>query len=151
MSEIDWKTELKKVEREFDGLPPLLTPEDLGLPRKGTRRAKPGRREVQTTAGAAIRLALVVSLAAAINFWPYPHACGFGLGVFLASQLAVVGGGLWTAIYTWRGRMAKAHVLAMLVILWGLVLLAAQVLPRVEYARTPPGAEPTWRCWGTTP
>lgn len=147
MSEIDWKTELRKVEREFDGLPPLLTPEDLGLPRKGARRAKPGRRDVQTTAGAAIRLALVVTLAAAINFWPYGHSCGFGLFAFLGVEIAVIGGGLWTATYTWRGRLAKAHVLAMFIVVWGLALIAAQVLPRVGYATT----SAAWMCSGVTP
>ena len=136
MSEIDWNTELRKIEREFDGLPPLLTPEDLGMARKGQRRAQARPRQLQTAAGAAVRLGLVVALAVAINFWPYGRACGLGLTVFLGAEAALLLGALWTTVYTWRGRLPKAHVLAMVVVLWALVLIAAQVLPRVGYART---------------
>ena len=142
MSDIDWNTELKKVEREFDGLPPLLQPEDLGLPRKGQRRAKTASRVVHTTAGAALRLSLVIALAAALNFWPYAHDCGLGLFMFLAVELVVLAGGLWASVYTWRGRMPRAHAAAALLILWGLALLSAEVLPRVGYAR----AQAVWMC-----
>ena len=145
MSDIDWKTELKKIEREFDGLPPLRGPEDLGLPRKGQRSAKAAKRVGEkTTAGAALRLSLVIALAAALNFWPYAHDCGLGLFTFLGVELVVLAGGLWTLVYTWRGRMPKAHAAAGLLILWGLALLSAEVLPRVGYARV----QATWMCPG---
>jgi hypothetical protein len=148
MSEIDWNTELKKIEREFDGLPPLLGPEDLGLPRKGQRSARTARRTSEkTTAGAALRLSLVIALAAAINFWPYAQDCGFGLFTLLGVELVVLAGGVWASVYTWRGRMPRAHLAAALLILWGLVLLSAEVLPRVGYAR----AQATWMCPEVSP
>jgi hypothetical protein len=150
MSEIDWNTELKKIEREFDGLPPLLGPEDLGLPRKGSkgaRRAKASRHGTETSAGAALRLSLVIALAAAINFWPYAQDCGLGLFTLLGVELVVLAGGLWAAAYTWRGRMPRAHIAAALLIVWGLVLLSAEVLPRVGYAR----AQAAWMCPRVSP
>lgn len=144
MGEIDWNAELKKIEREFDGLPPLPTAEERRTQRKPERRAGGFALEPATVGGAATRLALVVALAVAINFWPYARSCGFGLAAFLGAEIALVLGSLWTALYTWRGRMAKGHTIALLVVLWGLVLLSAQVLPRVGYARTPAA----WTCGG---
>ena len=144
MSDIDWKVELKKIEREFDGLPPLLGPNELRVPGSTEKRAKTRTLRVPTTAGAALRLSLVIALAAGVAFWPYAHACGLGLFAFLAVETVVLLGGLWTIVYTWRGRMAKAHAVALLVVLWGLVLIGTEVLPRVGYAR----ATATWTCGG---
>ena len=146
MGEINWNTELKKIEREFLGLPPTPTAEELRARRDADRKARDARRQRQTALGASIHLALVVLLAVAINFWPYAHACGFGLFAYLGAETLLVLGGLWTIVYTWRGRMPRAHALAMLVVLWGLALIAAQVLPRVGYARTPSGAPAVWVC-----
>lgn len=148
MSEIDWNTELRKIEREFDGLPPLLGPEDLGLPRKGSKGARRAKAALtHTPAGAALRLSLVIALAAAINFWPYAQGCGLGLFTLLGVELVVLAGGVWASVYTWRGRMPRAHLAAALLILWGLVLLSAEVLPRVGYAR----AQAAWMCAGVSP
>jgi hypothetical protein len=149
MSDIDWKVELRNIEREFDGLPPLLGPNDLRVPGSAEKRAKGRPLRVPTTAGAALRLSLVIALAAGVAFWPYPHACGLGLFAFLGVEMVVLVGGLWTIVYTWRGRLARAHAVAMLLVLWGLVLLAAEVLPRVGYART--AAPVSWMCTAATP
>ena len=143
MRDIDSQSGIRKFEREHD-LPPLLTPEDLGLPRKAERRPPARPQPSHTAAGAALRLSLVIALAAGINFWPYSHACGPGLFALLATKLIVVVGGIWVIVYTWQGRMARAHAAGLLIVLWGLVLLAGDVLPRVGYART--SAPVTWMC-----
>lgn len=142
MGEIDWNAELRKIEREFDGLPPVPSAAERRAKLEAERRTKKRLRQRETMAGASVRLMLVVALAVAIDFWPYARSCGFGLFAFLAAEGALVLGGLWTVAYTWRGRLAKTHALAMLVVLWGLVLLSAQVLPRVGYAR----ATAAWTC-----
>ena len=46
------------------------------------------------------------------------------------------------AISTWKRRMGLAHTVSLLVILWGLGLGAAVVLPRIGYAKV----AATWFC-----
>jgi hypothetical protein len=143
MSSVNWTTELKKIERAFDGLPPLPkvpSPDELKKRRSSERRTLERTLERQERIAKGIgtggRFVLVIGLSAAINFWPYSHACGFGLMAFMFAELLVVVGGLWTVVWTWEHRMVRAHGAAMAVVLWGLALLAAQVLPRIGYAAT---------------
>jgi hypothetical protein len=42
--------------------------------------------------------------------------------------------------------MPLRHLTAILVVLWGLILGAAQVLPRIGYANPAPGRSTSWRC-----
>jgi hypothetical protein len=51
-------------------------------------------------------------------------------------------GGSWAAVWAWRVRSASAHLVALIVIFWGIVLSAEQVLPRIGYAAT----QSEWRC-----
>lgn len=88
------------------------------------------------------RLVVVAALAAAMFWWPYGRSCGFGLSMYLAATAMIVVGGLWVVACTWSERMARTHAVAMVLALWGAVLITAQVLPRVGYART----EATWLC-----
>lgn len=141
MSSINWTTELKKLERAFDGLPPLPkvpSPAELKARRSSERRTLERTLERQERIAMGIgtggRFALVIALSAAINFWPYSHACGFGLIAFMFAEVLIVVGGLWTVIWTWERRMPRAHGMAMAMVAWGFFLLAAQVLPRVGYA-----------------
>ncbi|HSL70193.1 MAG TPA: hypothetical protein VK864_08110, partial [Longimicrobiales bacterium] len=101
MSEIDWKTELKKIEREFDGLPPEPTPDELKARRLAVNRTQ----QVKQTQNAVLlvwaRLVLVGALTAAVSFWPYSRACGFGLYAYMAAAGVIVLGGLWVSIYGW--------------------------------------------------
>jgi hypothetical protein len=55
-------------------------------------------------------------------------------------------GGLWAAAWTWRGRLARMHLLSMAVLLWGVVLIGLQVLPRVGYAKVDGDRPPGWWC-----
>jgi hypothetical protein len=79
-------------------------------------------------------------------FWPYSARCGAGLLAYLGAVAVVIAAGWWSAFWTWRHRAAKGHVLALLLILWGLVLAAVEVLPRVGYARPDTDHPPTWMC-----
>ena len=52
----------------------------------------------------------------------------------------VIGAGVWTSIWTWRHRSSRGHILSLLLILWGGVLGAIEILPRVGYAKPDPYA-----------
>jgi hypothetical protein len=143
---IDWTAELRKIEREFDGLPPEPTAEDRRMQREVQRREREEHEARGASFGVYVRLALVVALGVAILFWPYGAVCGMSLFAYLASVTTVVLGGLWTSLSTWQHRMVRRHVVAIAMILWGLALGASQVLPRVGYA-IPDALHPAaWGC-----
>jgi hypothetical protein len=135
MSQIDWKSELRKAERQFDGLPPELTAEELRAWRLESERDERRRAGLNGAVGAWTRLFLVALLAAGLNFWPYARTCGVGLYGLLGAELAVVVGGLWVAVYSWRRYAARAHMAAVALALVGASLIAAEMLPRIGYAK----------------
>lgn len=92
------------------------------------------------------RLLVVAILGAAVLWWPYPRSCGVGLAGYLAATLMIVVGGLWVVACTWVARMSRTHALAMLVALWGVGLIALEVLPRVGYAKPDPAHPAVWLC-----
>ncbi len=142
MSENDWSTQLKKIEREFDGLPPEPTARTIKAQTEAERRAL----QRSATLGAAARLILVLALGGAIGLWPYARDCGGGLFTFIAVKAVLVAGGIWVASYAWSYRLARIHVLSLLVALSGLVLIAADVLPRTGYAAVELPNPPRWSC-----
>jgi len=146
MSEIDWTTELKKIEREYDGLPPEPTPAELNRKRTSEWREQERLRDSALRIGAWGRALLVIALATAINFWPYFRGCGVGLFAYAGAESMVVLSGLWLVVWSWHGRMVRTHIVAVTMVLWGLGLLAAQILPRVGYARVDPANPPGWLC-----
>ena len=89
-----------------------------------------------------LRVGLGLTLAVAITQWPYPSACGFNLLVYLGAISTVTVAGLWSSVTSWQRRMGLAHVLSLLVLLWGLILAARELLPRTGYAAQPR----TWTC-----
>jgi hypothetical protein len=142
MAENDWSSQLKKIEREFDGLPPEPSPAVLRM-QSETERLNQQR---SASLGAAARLFLVLALAAAISIWPYAHECGVGLLTYMAVELMVIVGGLWVAVYSWRHRLPRIHILSLLVALGGLILVALEVLPRTGYAAVDPQNLPQVWC-----
>lgn len=146
MSEIDWKTEMRKIEREFDGLPPEPTAEEIRALRLAHGHAESEADRRTAALGGLARIVLVTSLLAALHWWPYSSDCGLPLWAFVGAQGMLAIGGLWTAAFAWRHRLAKTHVLALALLLTGLVLVAAQVLPRTGHV-TIRGVHATpWRC-----
>jgi len=145
VSEIDWPTELRKIEREFDGLPAEPTPVELRAQFEAERLVAmeygPG-----AVAGAWMRLLLVAVLGVAVYVWPYPRACGTGLFAFGAAASVVVVGGVWAAVAAWCRLAARAHVLSLVVLAWGVALVAAEVLPRIGYAQVDPANPPQLWC-----
>jgi hypothetical protein len=146
VSEIDWKAELRKTEREFSGLPPEPTAEEIRLWRIEEQAEQRRRDALNGAVGAWTRLLLVIALAAGLYFWPYARACGAGLYAFLGAEGAVVIGGAWVAAYSWRRRAGRAHIASFIVLLVGIAMIALEVLPRVGYAKPNPIQPATWRC-----
>jgi hypothetical protein len=142
----DWDAEMKKIDRQLES----VSDEALFPAKAAQNPAQRAQAETQqrttSTLGVFARLSLAVVLGVAIVFWPYSARCGHGMAAYLASVTTLVTAGVWTSVWTWRHRAAKAHTLSLMLVLWGLVLGAIDVLPRVGYAK-PSALHPAiWSC-----
>ena len=146
MSDINWKTELRKIEREFDGLPPDPSVNDLRASRGAERRAKQRKNDRTNAIGAGARLVLVVTLGIAIFAWPYRRDCGADLLGYVGAESMIIVGALWAAAWTWRSRMPRTHIISVALMIWGMALIAADVVPRIGYGKVHPDEPPRWRC-----
>lgn len=143
----DWDAELKKIDRQLESMSDsALIPSPAKTAAPGARAEVAAERAATRTWGAFLRLALATALGVGILFWPYPKQCGVELGGYLVAVAAVAVGGLWSGVWTWRHRTGRAHVLSLLLVTWGLLLGAIEVLPRIGYARTDPARPPGWSC-----
>jgi hypothetical protein len=146
MSEIDWNVMLRRIEREYDGLPPETVPAGVRAQKAAALRAREAQRAAAV--GAWLRMLLVAALAGSLYWWPNAHACGLDLATFLSAETMVVVGALWVASVTFQHRLAITHALAVALLVAGLALVLVQVLPRAGYAtfagvRVDGGG---WRC-----
>jgi predicted membrane-bound mannosyltransferase len=131
----DWDKELSKIDKQLESVSDAqLFPQKPDARPSQVARVE-AQREATTSWPALLRLALSVALGVAILFWPYANRCGVGLGGYLIAVTAVAASGLWSAVWTWRHRAGRAHALSILLIVWGLVLGATEVLPRIGYAK----------------
>lgn len=149
MTATNWDQELKRIEREFHGMSPdpvIKLDNARAAADKHALERRKGRNAALAVWG---RLVLVVALAAAINYWPYPRACGTGLFAYMGAAGILGTGALWAAASSWSARLARAHMLSMVMLIASLALLALEVAPRVGYARVD-GPAPAWRC-GASP
>lgn len=135
--ERDWDRELKEVDRLLNQLPTHREEQMAAA-------ASPKRAPVAPAGGAPpesgsrlgtwARVGLGLLVGIGMPFWPYSHGCGFTLLFYMVGVLAVVVAGVWSGLSSWKRRMGLAHLLSQLLVIWGLVLAAAVVLPRVGYA-----------------
>jgi hypothetical protein len=134
----DWDKELAAIDRAMaQQQPPAEVPAAKpgaapALPAPPPAVAKPHKAAGLTTW---MRVGLGVVLALAMPFWPYGRGCGIGLAAYLAAAIVVVLAGIWGAVSSWRRHRGLAHIVALLVTLWGLGLVMTEVLPRVGYAK----------------
>jgi hypothetical protein len=135
VSNRDWEKELAKIDKQLESVSDAqLFPEKKSA--SPAQQAQVASDRATTPSWPAIvRLALSVALGVGILFWPYANRCGIGLAGYLAVVTAVATSGLWSAVWTWRHRTGRAHALSILLIVWGLVLGATEVLPRIGYAK----------------
>jgi hypothetical protein len=146
VSEIDWDAELRKIDREYSGLPPEPSAASVKAKRELERRQQEEREQRVGRIGVYARMILVLALCVSIVFWPYSSRCGQQLYGFLGAVGAVICGGFWISALTWRWRMPKTHILSALVILWGITIAASEVLPRVGYAKADSERPVGWSC-----
>ena len=148
----DWDAELKKIDKQLESMSDSAL---IPAPAKGApptaKAAVVAERESTRTWPALLRLALATMLAVGILFWPYPSRCGIGLAGYLIAVAAVTVGGLWSSVWTWRHRTARAHVLSLLLVMWGLVLGAIEVLPHSGYSRADAKRPTGWSCVAPVP
>lgn len=142
MSEKNWDKELAKIDKQLESVSDAQLFPEKKEATPAQKSAVAAERSTTSSWPALLRLALAVTLGAAILFWPYEHRCGVGLAGYLAAVAAIAGAGIWSAVWTWRHRTGRAHTLSILLIAWGLVLAAAEVLPRIGYAKQPL----SWSC-----
>lgn len=141
----DWDKELAEIDklmaksRPTSGVP-AAAPSAPGVPapRPAALPSTSGRERLATWG----RVLLGVGLAAGMSQWPYRHACGLSLALYLGATGVVVVAGIWGAEAAWRRRIGAAHVLSLVVVFWGLALVAGVLLPRLGYAADPA----TWLC-----
>ena len=69
-----------------------------------------------------------------------------GLSSSLGAVAVVIASGVWSAVWTFRHRAGRAHALSLLLVLWGMILGAQEVLPRVGYALPTPQHPAAWYC-----
>jgi hypothetical protein len=154
MADRDWDKELAKVDKQLASLSDdALAGPPPTAPAKGGKAAKQSAAaavpsEPRTTSAWAVyaRLLLAVALGVAITVWPYDARCGLGLVGYLGAVTAVTASGLWASVWTFRHRAGKSHALSLLVVLWGLVLGAMDVLPRIGYGKPDSRHLGTWSC-----
>jgi hypothetical protein len=147
----DWDREMREVDRLLAKLPaadvpPTVRRSDPTVPRPALPHAHPPAAPPGAL-GTWIRVLLAVLAGAGMTQWPYTHGCGIWLFTYLGGVGAIIAAGLWSAVASWKARLAFAHVVSMLVIVWGLALAAREVLPRVGYANL----EGPWLCPDVTP
>ena len=114
------------------------------------RRAKEKTQQRAAMIGAGARLILVFALGAAIAVWPYSRDCGWGWISYVGVEGVIAGGGIWVAFTTWRGRLPRMHIFSLLIVLAALLLIGAEVLPRIGYAAIDPKHPPQVWCAETS-
>ena len=141
----DWETELKKIDRMLEGASDEALLPAKNAPTPAARAEAVAKQKGTSTLGVMARLVLATALGVGMLFWPYDAKCGFGLAGYLASTVVLVAAGIWSSVWTWRHRSSRGHMLSLLLVLWGGVLAAIEVLPRSGYAKPDP-SRPGWSC-----
>jgi hypothetical protein len=146
MSGRDWEAEMRKIDKQLESVA-----DEALLPTKGAK--SPGERamivteqKTTSTLGVLARLTLSVALGVAIGFWPYSARCGLGAAEYLGAIAVLLTSGVWSSVWSWRHRAARAHILSLLLILWGLVLASVDVLPRMGWAKSSVEHPARWTC-----
>lgn len=153
MTDKDWAKEMAKIDKQLESVsdaqlfPEKAKPGAPAAPGAAAAGASVSPKVAADRAAARswpaiLRLTLSVLLGVGIMFWPYENRCGGGLIAYLLAVGAVMASGVWSAIWTWRHNAARAHILSILLIAWGVMLGASEILPRVGYAKQ----ALTWSC-----
>jgi len=77
-----------------------------------------------------VTLGLLLSMS--MPYWPYPKTYLLGLLLYLFAVALVAIAGVWAAKLTWEVRLGGAHTVSLGIVLWAIVLVAADTLPLVS-------------------
>ncbi len=161
MTDRNWEAELAKIDKQLASVSderlladskPVAAGKGAALPALAAPKSgAPVRAAAPSVAGtrpwlAWVKVTIAVAAAAGLMFWPWPARCGPPLLGFTAATGGVALLGLWSAIGTWRHRLGLAHVASLLVIVWGMLLGAREILPRVGYAVPTADRTAGWSC-----
>ena len=148
----DWDKELAAIDKLMAAGPTPPASPPAAAPAAGRAPAAAPRGEGRAAPGPGlgryarfftwVRLVLGLALGAAMTQWPYTHGCGVPLFAYLGGVAAVLVAALWSSVSSWRTRSAVAHFLSLALFVWGGVLAAREVLPRIGYAKQAAG----WAC-----
>jgi hypothetical protein len=146
MADKNWEKELAKIDKQLESVS-----DEALFPTKQTESPTARAHIVEkqkgtSTLGVVARLLLAVILGVAMVFWPYSARCGMGLFGYLGAVAVLLIAGTWSAVWSWRHRTGKAHFLSLLIILWGGVLGAVEILPLVGYAKPTADRPAEWLC-----
>ena len=138
----DWDKEMAEVDRLLKKLP--AADPTLGRASGGERTVrKPAAVPGGWSSGAVptardrigtwakVALGVLVGIGITPGVWPYTHGCGLRLMFYLLGVTTVIAAGLWASISSWKRRLGFAHVVAQILIVWGILLMTREVLPRV--------------------
>ena len=142
----DWEKELAKIDKQLESVSDeaLFPTKQTATPAARTENLE--KQRSTSTLGVVLRLLLAIALGVAMFFWPYTARCGAGLFYYLGAVGVLLAAGTWSAVWSWRHRSTRAHVLSLLIMLWAGVLGAIEVLPRIGYARPSEAHPAQWLC-----
>ncbi|HJU90692.1 MAG TPA: hypothetical protein VJ672_14975 [Gemmatimonadaceae bacterium] len=146
MSPTDWDKEMAKIDRQLESISDEALLPSSGAKSPAEREAIVATQGKTRTLGVFARLLLAVVLGVAMIFWPYSARCGAGLFGYLTAIGVLITAGVWTAVWTWRHRTARGHIVSLAVLSWGLLLGATELLPRLGYAKPTPEHPAIWMC-----
>ena len=145
----DWDKEMREVDRLLAKLPeadPNLVSGRVPTLKKPVPVGATPRSDAGPTGlewiGTWARVVLGLLIGVGMTQWPYTHGCGLHLLFYGVGVAAVLAAGIWSSLSSWKRRLGVAHLLSLLLIIWGLGFTAREVLPRIGYAR----AQGVWLC-----
>lgn len=167
MTDRNWEAELAKIDKQLASVSDeqlLAKPVPVGkalppgkasaavasAPSARTASAPPSASATGTWRGW-VKVLIAVAGAAGLMFWPFAGHCGWPLVGFTTATGTVALLGVWSAIGTWRHRLGVAHFASLLVIVWGVLLGAREVLPRIGYAIPTERRGAQWQCEAGAP
>jgi hypothetical protein len=145
MDHVNWNTELRKIVREYEGLPPERSRTQIRLQRIQEIVEKNRFNERLEAIGLYVRFGLVATLTVSLFWWPYGHQCGFPLAAFLLSNGMVIVGGAALALRTWQDRMLWPFAGSAFFVGVAWTVIALHAFPRFGYPELG-SVHPRWSC-----
>jgi len=145
VSDIDWNLELRKIEREYDGLPPERSRTQLRLQKIQEIAAKDRFLARLALVGIWAQLILFAALGTSLFWWPYGRSCGMPLAAYLFSYGIVIIGAVTLALRAWRDRLPWIFIGSMASVALAWTVIALNVMPRLGSSPAA-GTTARWSC-----